>query len=120
MAGVDYDIFSPETGAHAWFEVEEAERSVDTCGCPCIPWQSQLDMSGNTGLELQGSGMHGANRSPGRRGGDPQPPPPGTERRRRVSSLRKYQQLKEKVKTFPELVRLKACAVAGVANMPQP
>ena len=72
-----YDIFSPETGAHAWFEVEEAELSVDTCSTPASPWQSQLDMSGNTGLELQElRNAHGANRSPGRRGDDPQPPPP--------------------------------------------
>ena len=82
-----YDIFSPETGAHAWFKVREAELSVDTCGTPVFPWRSQLDMSGNTGLELQElRNAHGANRSPGRRGGDPLPPPPRSrEKEGRVS-----------------------------------
>lgn len=82
-----YDIFSPETGAHAWFKVGEAELSVDTCGTPVFPWRSQLDMSGNTGLELQElRNAHGANRSPGRRGGDPLPPPPRSrEKEGRVS-----------------------------------
>ena len=82
-----YDIFSPETGAHAWFKVGEAELSVDMCGTPVSPWRSQLDMSGNTGLELQElRNAHGANRSPGRRGGDPPPPPPRSrEKEGRVS-----------------------------------
>lgn len=72
-----YDIFSPETGAHAWFKVGEAELSVDACGTPVSPWWSQLGMSGNTGLELQElRNAHGANRNPRRRGGDPPLPPP--------------------------------------------
>ena len=59
-------------------------------------------MSGNTGLELQElRNVHEANhRSPERRGGDPHPAP-GTERRKgKFQSLRRYQQLRTRVKNL--------------------
>lgn len=55
-----YDIFSPETGAHAWFEVEEAERRCRHVWYPCIPlaepaghvWKHRSRASGAPGMHM--------------------------------------------------------------------